>query len=47
MKAKQFSVFRANIDNTEQKRELAKNLFPSENWIFEYHNEKKSLTVVL
>jgi hypothetical protein len=47
MKAKQFSIFRANIENTKDKIELATNIFPSDNWIFEYHDEKKSLKVVL
>jgi hypothetical protein len=47
MKAKQFSIFRANIENTKDKIELARNIFPSDNWIFEYHDEKKSLNVVL
>ena len=41
-----FSVFRANIENTPEKLELAKKLFPSSDFYFEFHNTPISLKVV-
>lgn len=37
LKSRSFSVFRANIENTPEKLELAKKLYPSENWFIEFH----------
>ena len=44
---KQFSIFRANIENTIEKLELAKNMFPSNDWYIEFHNYKISLNPVI
>jgi hypothetical protein len=41
-----FSVFRANIDNTPDKLELAKKLYPSDSWYIEFHDVKISVRVV-
>jgi hypothetical protein len=47
LKNKQFSIFRANIENTIEKLELAKNMFPSNDWYIEFHNYKISLNPVI
>jgi hypothetical protein len=41
-----FSVFRANIENTPEKLELAKNLYPSSQFYIEFHYTPISLQVV-
>jgi hypothetical protein len=41
-----FSVFRANIDNTPDKLELAKKLYPSDSWYIEFHDVKISVRPV-
>jgi hypothetical protein len=35
-----FSVFRANIDNTPDKLELARKLYPGSCWYIEFHDVK-------
>ena len=40
LKEKQFSIVRANIENTPDKVEIARRLYPAENWLFEFHNFK-------
>jgi hypothetical protein len=46
LEARSFSVFRANIENTPEKLELAKNLYPSSQFYIEFHNSPISLQVV-
>jgi hypothetical protein len=46
LEARSFSVLRANIENTPEKLELAKKLFPSSDFYFEFHNNPISLKVV-
>jgi hypothetical protein len=46
LEARSFSVFRANIENTPEKLELAKNLYPSSDFYFEFHYTPISLQVV-
>jgi hypothetical protein len=41
-----FSVFRANIENTPDKLELAKKLYPSYSWYIEFHDVKISVRAV-
>jgi hypothetical protein len=41
-----FSVFRANIDNTPDKLELARKLYPGSVWYIEFHDVKISVRVV-
>jgi hypothetical protein len=41
-----FSAYRANIENTPEKLELAKNLYPSSDFYIEFHNSPISLQVV-
>jgi hypothetical protein len=41
-----FSVFRANIENTPEKLELAKNLYPSSHYYFEFHFNPISVNVI-
>jgi hypothetical protein len=38
-----FSVFRANIENTPDKLELARKLYPSSVWYIEFHDVKISV----
>jgi hypothetical protein len=47
LEARSFSVLRANIENTPEKLELAKQLFPSSEFYIEFHHEPISLQVVL
>jgi hypothetical protein len=37
LESRSFSVFRANIENTPDKLELARNLYPSSHYYFEFH----------
>jgi hypothetical protein len=37
---RQFSIVHANIENTPDKVELARSLYPIEDWHFEFHNYK-------
>jgi hypothetical protein len=46
LEARSFSVFRANIENTPEKLELAKNLYPSSQFYIEFHFTPISLHVV-
>jgi hypothetical protein len=46
LEARSFSVFRANIENTPEKLELAKNLYPSSQFYIEFHFTPISLQVV-
>jgi hypothetical protein len=41
-----FSVFRANIENTPKKLELAKKLYPSDSWFIEFHYTPISVNVI-
>jgi hypothetical protein len=41
-----FSVFRANIDNTPDKLELARKLYPSSDYYFEFHFTRISVNVI-
>jgi hypothetical protein len=47
LESRQFSILRANIENTYEKRKLARKVYPFEKYHIEYHDEKKSLTVVI
>lgn len=46
LESREFSVFRANIENTPEKLELAKKLYPSSNWFIEFHYTPISLGVI-
>lgn len=46
LEARSFSVLRANIENTPEKLELAKSLFPSSDFFFQFHYTPISLKVV-
>jgi hypothetical protein len=46
LESRSFSVFRANIENTPEKLELAKQLFPSSDFYIEFHFTPISLKVV-
>jgi hypothetical protein len=41
-----FSVFRANIENTTEKLELARKLYPSDSWFIEFHYTPISVNVI-
>lgn len=43
---KAFSIVHANIENTPEKVELARSLYPIENWHFEFHDYKINMRVV-
>jgi hypothetical protein len=43
LESRAFSVFRANIDNTPDKLELARKLYPSSVWYIEFHDVKISV----
>jgi hypothetical protein len=44
---KSFSIVRANIDNTYEKTKLAREIYDIKNFHFEFHNDKKSLKVMI
>lgn len=44
---KAFSIVRGNIENTPEKIELAKRLYPAEQWHLEFHNNKIDLSPVI
>ena len=46
-KKNEFSIVRANIENTEEKINIAKSLYNEENFYFQYHDIKHNLQVVL
>jgi hypothetical protein len=46
LEARCFSVLRANIENTPDKLEIAKKLYPSSEFYIEFHQEPISLKVV-
>lgn len=46
LNTKQFSIIHANIDNTIEKVEIAKGMYPESLYLFEYHNFKHNLTAV-
>lgn len=46
LESRSFSVFRANIENTPEKLELAKKIFPSSKFHFEFHYTPICLRVV-
>jgi hypothetical protein len=47
LKNKSFSIVLANIENTPEKVELARSLYPIEDWHFEFHNYKIDITPVI
>jgi hypothetical protein len=40
---KEFSIIRGNIENTLDKVEIAKSIYPDEDWYFEFHNYKHKM----
>jgi hypothetical protein len=46
LESRSFSVFRANIENTPNKLELAKKLYPSSDYYFEFHFTPISVNVI-
>jgi hypothetical protein len=42
-----FSIVHANIQNTPEKLELARRLYPIEDWHFEFHNYKIDMRPVI
>lgn len=44
---REFSIVLANIDNTKEKNELARSLYPIDDWHFEYHNYKIDMRPVI
>jgi hypothetical protein len=46
LESRSFSVFRANIENTTEKLELAKKLYPSSDYYFEFHFTPISVNVI-
>jgi hypothetical protein len=46
LESRSFSVLRANIENTAEKLELAKNLYPSSDYYFEFHFTPISVNVI-
>jgi hypothetical protein len=46
LESRSFSVLRANIENTPEKLELARNLYPSSDFYFEFHYSPISLNVI-
>jgi hypothetical protein len=46
LESRSFSVLRANIENTPEKLELAKKLYPSSAYYFEFHFTPISLGVI-
>jgi hypothetical protein len=46
LESRTFSVIRANIENTPEKLELARNLYPSSDFYFEFHFTPISLNVI-
>jgi hypothetical protein len=46
LETRSFSVLRANIENTPEKLELARNLYPSSDFYFEFHFTPISLGVI-
>jgi len=46
LESRAFSVFRANIENTPDKLELARKLYPIEFWYIEFHDVKISVLPV-
>jgi hypothetical protein len=46
LESRAFSVFRAKIENTPDKLELARKLYPGSCWYIEFHDVKISVRVV-
>jgi hypothetical protein len=46
LESRSFSVLRANIENTPDKLELAKKLYPSDSWFIEFHFTPISVNVI-
>jgi hypothetical protein len=46
LESRSFSVLRANIENTPEKLKLARNLYPSSDFYFEFHFTPISLNVI-
>lgn len=44
---KSFSIVRANIENTYEKTKIAREIYDIKNYHFEFHNDKKSLKVII
>lgn len=40
---KEFSVIVGNVENTPEKLDLAKSLYPSDHWYIEFHDCKRSM----
>ena len=47
MEKRSFSIVRANIENTPEKYELAKKLYPIKSYHFQYHITKIDLSPVI
>jgi hypothetical protein len=47
LEKREFSIVVANIDNTIEKNELARKLYPIEDWHIEYHNYKIDMRVTI
>ncbi len=44
---KQFSIVHANIENTPDKIELARSIYPIEDWHFEFHDHEIDMRPVI
>ena len=44
---RQFSIVHANIENTPVKVELARSLYPIDDWHFEFHNYKIDMRPII
>jgi hypothetical protein len=47
LKNMDYSIIIGNIDNTEEKRNLALKLFPLQKYHYELHNCKKNMNIVI
>lgn len=47
LEKREFSIFLGNIENTPKKVELARSIYPIEDWYFEFHDYKIDLRPVL
>lgn len=45
MQEKQFSIIRANIEATEEKKKKALELYPEPEYLHELHQVKKNITI--
>lgn len=44
---REYSIVMANVNNTTEKVELARSIFPIEDWHIEYHNYKIDMRVTI